>query len=47
MPADAIPEERQALGLPLTCAEERQLARVNIKDVDMAMFWYLSSVNRL
>ncbi len=35
-----IPEERQALGLPLTCAEERALARVNIKNVDMAMFWY-------
>jgi len=37
---DEIPEERQALGLPLTCAEERALARVNIKNVDMAMFWY-------
>ena len=37
---EEIPEERQALGLPLTCAEERQLARVNIKNVDMAMFWY-------
>lgn len=39
-PPDEIPEERQALGLPLTCAEERALARVNIKNVDMAMFWY-------
>ena len=39
-PPDAIPAERQALGLPLTCAEERALARVNIKNVDMAMFWY-------
>ena len=39
-PPDAIPEERQALGLPLTCAEERALAKVNIKNVDMAMFWY-------
>jgi len=37
---NAIPAERQALGLPLTCAEERALARVNIKNVDMAMFWY-------
>lgn len=37
---DDIPEERQALGLPLTCAEERTLARVNVKNVDMAMFWY-------
>lgn len=38
-PAD-IPAERQAVGLPLTCAEERALALVNIKNVDMAMFWY-------
>ena len=35
-----IPAERQAVGLPLTCAEERALALVNIKNVDMAMFWY-------
>jgi len=39
VPAD-IPAERQAVGLPLTCAEERALALVNIKNVDMAMFWY-------
>ncbi len=39
-PTDLLPNERMAVGLTLTCAEERQLAMSNLKQIGLAIIQY-------
>ena len=44
-PSDQIPSEKLALGVTLTCAEERQLASVNLKRIGLALIQYAQDNN--
>ena len=39
-PTDLLPNEKMAVGLTLTCPEERQLAETNLKQIGLAMTQY-------